>query len=365
MKLFKLFALIFCAAFALPAFFVGGPAAVAQQSSQQAQARSLTPQERRGKALYLRGESSTGKEITATVGELDVPASTMPCAGCHGLRGEGKTEGGVTAGNITWSNLLKPYGHTHPTGRKHGPFGEASFIRAVANGQDPDGNELQSAMPRYKLSPEEMADLIAYLKRIEDDRDPGLTDTSVRVGTLMPSVGGLKETGAAMRDVLTAYFADVNNHGGVYNRKIDLRAVEMGADTSATAANARRLIEQEGVFAMVGGVSGGADDLVAELALENELPFVGPATFTPQSSTPINRYVFYMMPGLAEQSRALVNFAAAKPELKRSRVLVIYGDSGISRLAASAVEEQAKKNGWGAVVKQSYKSSCGISALNL
>src|SRR5688572_36570 len=65
----------------------------------------LTPAERRGKAIYLRGESPSGKEIKAMVGELDVPASTVTCAGCHGLRGEGKTEGGVTAGNLTWSNL--------------------------------------------------------------------------------------------------------------------------------------------------------------------------------------------------------------------------------------------------------------------
>ena len=35
--------------------------------------RGLSPEERRGKALYLRGVSSSGKEITAMVGELDVP----------------------------------------------------------------------------------------------------------------------------------------------------------------------------------------------------------------------------------------------------------------------------------------------------
>ena len=43
---------------------------------------------------------------------------------------------------------------------------------------DPAGNELAVAMPRYQMSPEDIADLIAYLKRIEADRDPGLTETS-------------------------------------------------------------------------------------------------------------------------------------------------------------------------------------------
>src|SRR5215216_6937391 len=97
-----------------------GPAPRPIQSQTLTERRELTAGEKRGKAFYLRGESASGQEITALMGEIDVPASTLTCAGCHGLRGEGKTEGGVTAGSLTWSNLLKPYGHTHPSGRKHG-----------------------------------------------------------------------------------------------------------------------------------------------------------------------------------------------------------------------------------------------------
>src|SRR5215212_1287495 len=99
----------------------------------------LTPSERRGKAIYLRGESPSGKEIKAMIGDLDVPASTVTCAGCHGLRGEGKTEGGVTAGNLVWTNMVKPYGHTHPNGRKHGTFNEELFARSLVEGTDPAG----------------------------------------------------------------------------------------------------------------------------------------------------------------------------------------------------------------------------------
>src|SRR5215510_8493847 len=115
--------------------------AAAQQPA-PAKERVLSPSERRGKALYLLGESPSGKEITAMLGDVDVPFSTMPCAGCHGLRGEGKTEGGVTAGNLTWTNLVKPYGHTHPSGREHGAFDEKLFTRALVQGADPAGNPL-------------------------------------------------------------------------------------------------------------------------------------------------------------------------------------------------------------------------------
>ncbi|MCA1594083.1 MAG: ABC transporter substrate-binding protein [Acidobacteria bacterium] len=359
---FKLVVAIFWVAFALPVLLAGYSATApraAQQSPQRSQAdaeqaRALVPQERRGKAIYLRGESSSGKEITAVVGEVDLPASTLPCAGCHGLRGEGKTEGGVTAGSITWANLTKPYGHTHPSGRKHGPFNEASFIRATVNGYDPAGNELAVVMPRHKMSPADMADLIAYLKRIEFDRDPGLADTAIKVGSILPSKGPLADTGAAIRDVLTAYFDQVNARGGVFSRKIELRVADMGTDAAATAANARRLIEQEEIFAVVGGVSAGADDQLAAVAREMEIPIIGPATLMPRHASPLNRYIFYLLPGLAEQSRALCNFAASLPELKNSRVVILYRDSEIVREAAAAAENQARRSGWSSVVKQAY-----------
>lgn len=310
----------------------------------------LTAQERRGRAIYLRGESAAGREIVAVVGELDVPASTMTCAGCHGARGEGKTEGGVTAGGLVWSHLLKPYGHTHPTGRKHGPFTELSFIRAVTAGVDPAGNQLLVAMPRYRMSAEDMADLVAYLKRVETDFDPGLTDASVRVGVVLPSSGALAETGAAMKDVLTAYFERLNSRGGIYNRRVEPRFTE-----ATGGASLRDFARREQVFAFVGGISAGADAELAAVARDEEIPFIAPSTLTPQSETPPNRYVFYLLPGVAEQSRALVNFAASKTELKKTRAAVVYADGTLGASAASAAEEQAKKAGWSAVTKQSYR----------
>lgn len=155
--------------------------------------QTLSDAERRGKEIYLRGTSSSGSEIVGRIGEVEVPGSTVSCSGCHGARGEGKTEGGVTAGNLTWSNLVKPYGHEHPTDRKHGPFNESSFIRAVVNGIDSNGNDLLVAMPRYKLSAADVADLISYLKRVDSDLDPGITESNIRIGLLLPSQGVLAD----------------------------------------------------------------------------------------------------------------------------------------------------------------------------
>lgn len=314
----------------------------------------LTPGERRGKQIYLRGESSSGKQITAMLGEIDVPASTMSCAGCHGLRGEGKTEGGVSAGNLRWTNLLKPYGHTHPSGRKHGAFNETLFTRSVVQGIDPAGNQLAVAMPRYEMSPADITDLVSYLKRIETDVDPGLTETTITVGTILPKDGPLAETGRAMKDVLTAYFANVNEKGGIYNRRIELQAIEAGHDAATTAANTKARIENGELFAIVGGLSAGADKELAAVTKEAEIPFIGPATLLTKVSAEDNRNLFYLLPGAGQQARALVNFAAKQPALKKSRLAIVFSEDEISLAAAAALEDQARKLGWSAVVKKAF-----------
>lgn len=327
-------------------------ASVVVHSQSQSQRRELTPQEKKGKAFYLRGESASGQEITAMMGEVDVPATTLTCAGCHGNRGEGRTEGGVTAGNMSWSYLTKPYGHTDEGARKHAAFTEGSFVRSLTAGVDPAGNKFAVAMPTYRMPQEDMANLIAYLKRIETDTDPGLTDNTIVLGTVLPEKAALNGLAQSMNDVLQAYFAEINGRGGIYNRKIELRV--MYGDSKATVANAKRLIDDDQVFAMVSGLTAGAEDAVASLTQEKEVPFVGPSTLLPQRGLPLNRYIFYLLPGLKEQARALAVFAAKKIEPSKSRVAIVSPDFEFNRSIVATVEGQAKKSGWNAVATKYY-----------
>jgi ABC-type branched-subunit amino acid transport system substrate-binding protein len=288
------------------------------------------------------------------VGDLEVPGSTINCAGCHGRRGEGKTEGGVVAGNLTWSNLTKSYGHTHPNGRKHGAFTESAFTTAVVRGVDPSGNELVVAMPRYRMSIEDMNDLIAYIKRLEFDRDPGLTSESIDVGVPLPTTSGLAELGQAVRQVISAYFEDLNARGGIYNRKIKPHFTEGSASMSASL---RDLNSKNQIFAFIGGVSAGADKEIAALAREEEIPFIGPATLLPQVEHPPNRYVFYLLPGVSEQAAALMNFADQQLSVKKSRVAVLFPETELPSAAAEAALARAKEAGWTNLVKMNYSAT--------
>jgi hypothetical protein len=45
-------------------------------------------------------------------------------------------------------------------------FDAAKFKLAVTQGQDPDGTQLNSDMPRWNIGDDDLADLIAYLKTL-------------------------------------------------------------------------------------------------------------------------------------------------------------------------------------------------------
>src|SRR6476620_5941308 len=82
----------------------------------------LNPQEARGRRIYVDSASHSGAEITAFLGQgVEVEASAVPCASCHGRDGKGRPEGGVTPTDITWASLTKPYGANPPFGRRHPP----------------------------------------------------------------------------------------------------------------------------------------------------------------------------------------------------------------------------------------------------
>src|SRR5210317_661716 len=142
----------------------------------------LTELERRGKLVYTAGESASGAPITAVVsrGATPIPASILPCSGCHGDDGAGRPEGGVVPSDVSWDALVSSYGHKHSYGRSHPAFDADSIAASIIQGIDPAGNELDMAMPRYAMSRDDMDALLAYLKRVSTDYDPGIGSDTVR-----------------------------------------------------------------------------------------------------------------------------------------------------------------------------------------
>jgi ABC-type branched-subunit amino acid transport system substrate-binding protein len=79
--------------------------------------------------------------------------------------------------------------------------------------------------------------------------DPGASDTEIKIGQTMPYSGPLSTQGTIGRTEL-AYFAMINEQGGVNGRKITLLSFDDAYSPPKTVEQVRRLVEQEGVLAI-------------------------------------------------------------------------------------------------------------------
>ncbi len=115
-----------------------------------------------GERIYFTSTSERGTAITYTSG----PASTgwmmgggrLACASCHGTNGRGGVHNmgmmqTMNAKDIRWSALQSE-------------FDAEKFGLALTKGQDPDGTQLKTDMPRWNIGNDDLADLITYLKTL-------------------------------------------------------------------------------------------------------------------------------------------------------------------------------------------------------
>jgi len=326
-------------------------------------APALSPEELRGKQIYFEGTGPADSRIVAYIGtdKVRLPGSAATCASCHGPDGRGRPEAGVIPSDITWNHLTKRYGHSHPMGRKHPAFTEASLKRSILNGNDPAGNRLDASMPTYAMSIDDINALIAYLKRLQADVDPGLAEKSIRIGTMLPAGGQTAAIGRAMLEVMAAYFDDINTQGGIYNRRLELITSFYDSAGRPALSKAARLMDDENVFAMVGAVIAGTDRQIAALAEDKKVPLIGPLSFFSADPETLNEFTFYLLAGLNEQVRALVDFAASELKLDAPRIAVLgRGDAHQKELQA-AIAEQSEAHGWTSLTGYSFEPN-GLDA---
>jgi ABC-type branched-subunit amino acid transport system substrate-binding protein len=198
-------------------------------------------------------------------------------------------------------------------------------------------------MPLYTMSVEDMDSLIAYLRFIEHDWDPGIGKNSIQVGTLLPLQGSRGELGQAMAQAMLAYFKEINQRGGVFGRKLELLAIPYGSSAESTLDNLRAAIESEGLFALVGAYTIGMDEQILELLQEQKIPMIGPFTLNPGDAF-INEDVFYIYPGFAEQAQALAEQAIAQMKGGKANLLLVGPEGADVDSLIAAVEDRFPKD---------------------
>jgi ABC-type branched-subunit amino acid transport system substrate-binding protein len=300
-----------------------------------------------GRAIYLRGTVDADRPIVALLGQppVSVPASTLPCANCHGRDGLGRPEGGQEPSVITWRTLMRAIEAPGAGKRARPAYDRSRLRRAITMGLDPSGRALDPGMPRYQLTHEDLDDLIAYLEVMESDRDPGLTDTAIRLGVILAPRSQAEMLGSPVRQALEALFEGINARGGIYGRRIELRFAEAPESPSERVGAARSFLEEAAPFALLCPYISKVEAPFGALASESSVPVVGPLTPMPAPDETPARPVFYLDGGLAGEVRALVAFAGASGKARPAAVLYRVGP--VASATVTAVREACARQGLG------------------
>ena len=309
------------------------------------QAQSDKAASERGRHLFINGERLNGEALSANVGSasFSIPATALPCVNCHGRDGRGQAEGGVIPSNITWRNLTKEYGGTTSVGRQYKAYDVTSMLTAITEGVDSAGNRLDSSMPRFAISKRDAHDLVAYLKIIADDFDPGVSPDKLVLGSLQPLNQISTDAANAMVSVIQARFNEVNQQGGIYGRQLQLK-VQRYEDRLSFIDEATKITGDDQVFALINAFSASADASLSELADEAGLPSIAPYTQFPATGDERYGQTFYLHGGLDAQIAVLAK--RAKENIKTSqRAFVFYQyEGGFEKNAKNALA-YLKKNG--------------------
>ena len=79
---------------------------------------------------------------------------------------------------------------------------------------------------------------------------PGVTDTAIKIGTFQAMSGPVAIIGTSVAKGMQAYFEYINKQGGINGRKIELIIADDQFNPAKTVVETRRLVENDGVFAM-------------------------------------------------------------------------------------------------------------------
>ena len=300
---------------------------------------SLTLTEARGRQIYQTGESSSGVPIVANLGDSQtgIPGAALVCLNCHGADGHGEPEGGIYPSVVTWSALTRPYVARLEGGRRREPYNERLLRRAITMGIDPSGNPLNRAMPRYNLSQQDLDDLIAWLRKIGTDLPPGVTETSIRVGVLLPPTETFAELNRAVSATLAAFFEQLNSSGGLYSRRIDVRTVAAPSDPQQRMAALQKLMEREEPFVVLNVWMEGAESELRPSLSNVSVPVICPMTVAPPITEAPFSNVFHLYSGLRGQVSVLANLHRRRSGVESALTAVICRESGRSRKLADVV----------------------------
>ena len=150
-----------------------------------------------------------------------------------------------------------------------------------------------------------LASLGAVSERV---REPGVTDTEIRIGNVMPYSGSLEVFGAIGK-AEAAYFEMINERGGINGRKVRFISYDDKSDPSTALELTRGLVEKENVLLMFGSFGTPGNFAVRTYLNERQIPQLFVASGDDHLSDPsLFPWTMGWQPSIREEGRLYANY---------------------------------------------------------
>ncbi len=157
----------------------------------------------------------------------------------------------------------------------------------------------------------------------------GVTDTAITLGTLMPLSGSPTAAwGIEISKGMQAYFDYINTQGGMYGRKINLVVGDSQYSGPVAIEVVRTLVEQDGVFALIGNLGTEPEDAVYKYLEDKGVPDMFALSGSSELTNPVGKNRFTTMVDYGTEGHIFATYLYQNYDGKKLGILAQNDDFG-------------------------------------
>ncbi len=172
----------------------------------------------------------------------------------------------------------------------------------------------------------------------------GVTDTSIKIGSLLPETGVAAMYGASYAKGMDAYFKYINDQGGIYGRKIDFIVGDSQYSGPIATEAARQLIDQDKVFAFIGNMGDSVGEAVKQMLDDQNIPDMFLLAGAQEFVSPVQHNRFVAQVTYTTEGKIIGTYLAANYAGKKVGILAqsdSYGKEGEAGIKQELQDENA------------------------
>lgn len=181
----------------------------------------------------------------------------------------------------------------------------------------------------------------------------GISPNQILLGQSCALSGPAKDLGTNMKAGMEAYFAKVNESGGIRGKKVSLISKDDGYEPDRAIKNTRQLIEEDQVFLLVGEVGTPTSQAVVPIAEKAKVPFVGPFTGAEFLRNPFKEYVINVRGSYFQEMEKLAQYLVDQKGLKK--IACFYQNDGYGQAGLKGIQRALQKRGLELVATGTYE----------